>query len=127
PHSWPPAPGQGAVAVEARTGDQRVQKLLAPLEHAETRRAAHIERSFLRVLEGGCTTPFGCYVDEDDAHAGREMLAAGQQAGQGYWSGATIHLPDNVDDAFITKALTMLHRDPERTDDHHRLWRAYRS
>ncbi len=113
--AWPPAPGQGAVAVEGRKDDARIRELLAPLDHQETRRAAELERGFLRVLEGGCSTPFGCFVDEDDAYAGRDL--------DGTWVSATVHLPETIDDAFIQRALDNLKRDPERTDDHHKLWR----
>jgi hydroxymethylbilane synthase len=120
PRAWPPAPGQGAVAVEARANDPRVQRVFAKLDHEETRRAVSIERDFLRVLEGGCSTPFGCFVDEDEAYLGREMPDEHK-----LWVSATVHLPEEIDDQFIEKALNVLKKDPERTDDHHKLWRPY--
>jgi hydroxymethylbilane synthase len=52
-----PAVGQGALGLEARSGDARVLALLAPLEHAETRVAVEAERAFLGRLEGGCQLP----------------------------------------------------------------------
>jgi porphobilinogen deaminase len=45
-----------------------VLALTATLDHPATRLATAIERDFLKVLEGGCTTPFGCYVDGGVAH-----------------------------------------------------------
>lgn len=53
----PPAPGQGALAITARAGDQKTLALLAPLnliEHAITTTA---ERAFLEALDGSCRTP----------------------------------------------------------------------
>jgi hydroxymethylbilane synthase len=53
----PPAPGQGALAITARAGDQKILALLKPLnivEHAVTTMA---ERAFLEALDGSCRTP----------------------------------------------------------------------
>jgi hydroxymethylbilane synthase len=63
PRRWPPAPGQGSVAVEARKQDANVRAAFGTIDHPASRRACETERAYLRVLEGGCTTPFGCYVD----------------------------------------------------------------
>lgn len=61
-----PAPGQGALAVQMRDGDD--SSPVRPLDHAQTRRAVLAERSFLRSLGAGCQTPAGALaVVEDDA------------------------------------------------------------
>ncbi len=52
-----PAPGQGALAVQCRAGDERVLNLLAPLDDAATRAAVLAERAFLQGLGGGCAKP----------------------------------------------------------------------
>ena len=52
-----PAPGQGALAVQCRTDDDRVRALLAPIECSITRAAVTAERSFLHALGGGCSVP----------------------------------------------------------------------
>ena len=54
--SWPTAPAQGALAVETRTGDE---KLVAKLEHKPSRLAAEAERGVLARLEAGCAAPLG--------------------------------------------------------------------
>lgn len=54
-----PAPGQGALAVEARVDDGRVIDLLRVLEHPATRLATHAERACLARLGGGCQAPVG--------------------------------------------------------------------
>lgn len=62
-----PAPGQGAIGIEIRSGDTRVQGLLAGLQDPATRAAVDAERSFLRALGGGCQVPVGAlaHVDGD--------------------------------------------------------------
>jgi hydroxymethylbilane synthase len=57
--AWLPAPGQGAVAVQARTGDARTGPLLAALHDAPTGVAVAAERALLGALEGGCQVPVG--------------------------------------------------------------------
>jgi hydroxymethylbilane synthase len=54
-----PAPGQGALAVEARADDVRVVSLLEAIDHAPSRLATHAERALLATLEGGCRAPVG--------------------------------------------------------------------
>ncbi|MFQ0814307.1 porphobilinogen deaminase [Brucella anthropi] len=57
PESFPPAPGQGAIGIETRIGDTRIDALLAPLAHRETAIALACERAFLAALDGSCRTP----------------------------------------------------------------------
>jgi hydroxymethylbilane synthase len=70
PRRWICAPGQGAVAVQCREDDAEVRALLSHLDHGPTHQATFNEREFLKVLEGGCTTPFGAYVEAGQAHLG---------------------------------------------------------
>ena len=53
------AVGQGGLGIETRIGDERVQKLLAPIQCDRTTREALTERSLMRTLEGGCSVPIG--------------------------------------------------------------------
>ncbi|MGO4447890.1 hydroxymethylbilane synthase [Phyllobacterium sp. TAF24] len=55
--TFPPAPGQGAIALETRIGDDRIDALVAPLNHFETSTALACERAFLGALDGSCRTP----------------------------------------------------------------------
>jgi hydroxymethylbilane synthase len=52
-----PAPGQGAIAITARSADARALSALAPISHAATSAALLAERAFLAELEGSCRTP----------------------------------------------------------------------
>jgi hydroxymethylbilane synthase len=54
-----PAAGQGALAVQARSGDDRVTALLQGLDHRPSRLATTAERAFLARLGGGCQAPVG--------------------------------------------------------------------
>jgi hydroxymethylbilane synthase len=54
-----PAPGQGAVAVQIRGGDGRVEDIVGRLDSAETRLTTTAERGLLARLEGGCHVPIG--------------------------------------------------------------------
>jgi hydroxymethylbilane synthase len=58
-----PAPGQGALAVECRSGESGIVDLLAPLDDAATRAAVTAERVLLAALEAGCTAPVGALAD----------------------------------------------------------------
>jgi hydroxymethylbilane synthase len=57
-----PAIGQGALALECRTGRADVLAALAPLSDAMTTRATAAERAFGRVLAGNCRTPLAAYA-----------------------------------------------------------------
>ena len=65
PPLWLSAPGQGAIAVQARADDARMRAVLAVLEHAQTRIAVRAERSLLAALEGGCQVPIGAAMVAD--------------------------------------------------------------
>ncbi|RLQ89608.1 hydroxymethylbilane synthase [Notoacmeibacter ruber] len=54
---FPPAPGQGAICIESRMGDERIDNLLAPINDGETAAALACERAFLGALDGSCRTP----------------------------------------------------------------------
>jgi hydroxymethylbilane synthase len=52
-----PAPGQGAIAITARSADARTLEVLKAISDAETMVALTAERAFLAELEGSCRTP----------------------------------------------------------------------
>ncbi|WP_116790004.1 hydroxymethylbilane synthase [Flavobacterium psychrotrophum] len=61
-----PAPAQGAMVVVAMENDSFCREALAKLNHKPTEVATHIERQFLKKLEGGCTAPIGALVSSID-------------------------------------------------------------
>ncbi|MFL5498077.1 MAG: hydroxymethylbilane synthase [Gemmatimonadaceae bacterium] len=64
PPEWLPAPGQGAIAIQARIDDARMKDLLTPLDHEATSIATRAERAFLAALDGGCQVPIGALVSD---------------------------------------------------------------
>jgi hydroxymethylbilane synthase len=62
PETMLPAPGQGALAVQCRDGDERVLELFAAVEDTEARATTTAERAFLRELGGGCAAPVGAHA-----------------------------------------------------------------
>ncbi|ALG86987.1 porphobilinogen deaminase [Gordonia phthalatica] len=65
------APAQGALAVECRSDDAELVRILAELDDPSTRAAVDAERAVLAALEAGCTAPVGALaevvesIDED--------------------------------------------------------------
>ncbi len=57
-----PAPAQGAICIEQRSGDRRIGDLLAPVNDADTAIAVTCERAFLTALDGSCRTPIAAYA-----------------------------------------------------------------
>lgn len=54
-----PAVAQGVIGIEIRERDEKIEELLKPLNDDDTESCILAERSFLRVLEGGCQVPIG--------------------------------------------------------------------
>ena len=60
---WPTAPGQGALALETRAGEE---KLVAALDHRTSRITVSAERGVLARLEAGCAAPVGATAMIED-------------------------------------------------------------
>ncbi len=54
-----PAPAQGALAIETRSDDSRVQKIVSMLNDSDTRLQVGLERGLLARFDGGCQLPLG--------------------------------------------------------------------
>lgn len=76
PSILPPAPGQGAIAVQARSDDARTLALLAKLDDGHTRLAVEVERAFLSASGGGCRSPIGALATIE----GRDIVVLGGYA-----------------------------------------------
>lgn len=89
PERWAPAPGQGAVAVQARAASAAAARLAA-IDHAATRTAVTLERALLQALGGGCAAACGAYAEpaageEWVLHYGFARPGPGGGAGAGRW------------------------------------------
>jgi len=61
-----PAIGQGAVGIECRKDDDRINALLKPLHHEETAIRVRAERAMNHRLNGGCQVPIAGYAELKD-------------------------------------------------------------
>ncbi len=61
-----PAVGQGALGIEVREGDDRVEQLLLPLNDASATAEITAERTVLENLGGGCQVPIGAHAKHVD-------------------------------------------------------------
>lgn len=64
PQDWLPAPGQGAIAIEARAADDRTRALLSAIDHGPSHRAVIAERALLAALGGNCHSPIAVLTQE---------------------------------------------------------------
>lgn len=72
-----PAAGQGAIALECRKEDSRIQSYLTILNHADTTRCITAERALVASLEGTCLTPIGAHATiQEDGYLRLEALMA---------------------------------------------------
>jgi hydroxymethylbilane synthase len=76
-----PAPGQGALAVQCRAGDERVLELLAEIDDPVARATTTAERSFLSALGGGCAAPVAAYATGDSDFVVLDTLVASPDGG----------------------------------------------
>jgi hydroxymethylbilane synthase len=89
----PPAPGQGALAVQVRAADEGTRALVGRLDDAGTRRAVEAERALLTAAGGGCRAPIGAIGTVGDDRLvlragfatpdGRVAVAAAQEGPRG--------------------------------------------
>ena len=59
PDVVPPAPGQGAIAIQARRSDTELLDLLREVDDADVRFAVEVEREVLKATGGTCRAPVG--------------------------------------------------------------------
>ena len=88
PPGWLPPSGQGAIAVQVRTDDERMHAIVSPLNHQPTSVATRAERAFLAAMDGGGQMPIGALAVRDGdrltlhgllADAGGREILRGEQ------------------------------------------------
>jgi len=80
-----PAAGQGAIGIEARTGDAETLRVLTALEDAETRSAVTAERSALAGLGGGCQVPIGAWGRVENGKLALDVAVLSPDGKQRMW------------------------------------------
>jgi len=68
-----PAVSQGAVAIEVRDEDERIQRIIDAISDEQTWTTTMAERWLLRTLEGGCQVPVACFSEVN----GKELTLTG--------------------------------------------------
>jgi len=65
-----PAIGQGAIGIECRENDESIEKLISPLNDANTNICVTAERAISQSLEGGCQLPIAGFaqLNNDELH-----------------------------------------------------------
>ncbi|MEP6633998.1 MAG: hydroxymethylbilane synthase [Luteimonas sp.] len=79
---WLPAPAQGAIAVETRDDDARVQQWCAVLDDAPTRVCVEAERALNRALHGSCHVPVAALARLDGERLMLEGLVGSSEDGR---------------------------------------------
>jgi hydroxymethylbilane synthase len=77
-----PAPAQGAMVICAMGNDEYSREALSELNDIDTEVCTHIERQFLKTLEGGCTAPIGAlavFIEDDILFKGVLFSIDGKQ------------------------------------------------
>ncbi len=65
PEDMLPAIAQGAIGIERRADDSRMQEMLAAIHTVETAQRLDAERAFLAALDGSCETPIAGLAELD--------------------------------------------------------------
>jgi len=65
PKEFVPAPAQGVLAWQTNRTDRPTRQILKQLHHPEVSAATNIERTVLKMAEGGCHMPLGVYCRQD--------------------------------------------------------------
>jgi len=65
PREFIPAPGQGVVAIQCRTEDLVVRRMLKKLHQSQVGRCSNVERGVLKMMDGGCHLPLGVHCQYD--------------------------------------------------------------
>ncbi|MCR9141187.1 MAG: uroporphyrinogen-III synthase [bacterium] len=73
---FPPAPAQGALAIQCREDDDATRGILAKLHDTDLEACLDVERGILKALEGGCHLPLGAHCRRDDAEKNASAGAA---------------------------------------------------
>ncbi len=89
-----PAPAQGSIAIACRANDTETLETCKALNHRDTEICNAVEKDFLRILMGGCSTPIAAHAkikNDEMIFTGNVLSADGQQH-------ATVTLKSSVEE-----------------------------
>jgi hydroxymethylbilane synthase len=90
-----PAPGQGALAVQARR-EGAAAEAAAGLDHADSRAAFEAERLLVTLLGGGCRLPLGAYAESREGGVRLLAVVIRPDGSDLLWSQVEGERPDQV-------------------------------
>ncbi len=89
-----PCAGQGAIGIEIREYDERIQTICARLNHYNTCQCVVAERTVLRAMGGGCRSPVAAYAEVMDTRI--RMRALSYRDGKARWAEGARSLGEGV-------------------------------
>ncbi|MRX28025.1 hydroxymethylbilane synthase [Kangiella sp. HZ709] len=95
PEQMLPAPGQGAVGIEARSNDPALDRILAPLNDSDTQLRVLAERRITETLEASCQVPVAAFATLDNDHMQLKALV-GASDNSMIWAEASGHKQEAV-------------------------------
>lgn len=108
-----PAIGQGAVGIECRIDDARVNNLIAPLNDHKTKIRVLAERAMNQRLQGGCQVPIAGYAEFSHGLILLRGLV-GQVDGKAIIRGDIAGPPENAEELGVALAEDLLSRGADK-------------
>lgn len=99
-----PPPGQGAIALETRAGDQ---PWLAEVDHHASRVCVEAERAFMHVVEGSCEVPLGAYATMNADEIVLRVFLASRDGKRVVRDSATGRYPRSLGQQLAARALAV--------------------
>ncbi len=66
PREFIPAPAQGILAYQCHIENIEIRRILSKIHHTETAKCSNVERTVLKMANGGCHLPLGVYCEKDN-------------------------------------------------------------
>jgi hydroxymethylbilane synthase len=101
PIAAPPAPGQGALAIQTRASDRKAP-WLAGLDHRDTRLTVSAERGALAALDGSCRTAIGAFARLDKGRLTQTVEALSPDGRHSFRVEETLDLASDPDEDAAT-------------------------
>src|SRR5439155_3765644 len=89
-----PAPGQGALAVQARADDAETIEVVGRLDHTRSRLAYEAERALVARLGGDCSLPLGAYAEQREGGVRLLAVVVRPDGSDLVWAQAEAGTPD---------------------------------
>ena len=65
PKEFVPAPAQGVLAYQTRQDQEEVRNIIRQIHQPATAQVTNVERSILKLFDGGCQLPLGAFCEKD--------------------------------------------------------------